>query len=150
MRAMVLDAPSRPLRDADLPRPEAGPGQFLIKVHACAVCRTDLHVVDGDLTDPGLPIIPGHEIVGTVVAVGAGVDPARIGERVGVPWLGWTCGDCGFCRAGRENLCDRARFTGYQIHGGYRGVRRRGCTLLFPDSRWAIPMSRPRPCSAPG
>jgi propanol-preferring alcohol dehydrogenase len=135
MRAMVLDAPSRTLRDADLPRPEAGPDQLLIKVHACAVCRTDLHVVDGDLTDPTLPIIPGHEIVGTVVGVGAGVDPARVGQRVGVPWLGWTCGVCGFCQAGRENLCDRARFTGYQIQGGYAefAVADARFCFLIPD-----------------
>ncbi len=132
MRAMVLDAPSRPLRDADLPRPEAGPDQLLIKVHACAVCRTDLHVVDGDLTDPALPIIPGHEIVGTVVGVGAGVDPARVGQRVGVPWLGWTCGVCGFCQAGRENLCDRARFTGYQIQGGYAEFAVADARFCFP------------------
>jgi propanol-preferring alcohol dehydrogenase len=135
MRAMVLDAPLRTLRDADLPRPEAGPDQLLIKVHACAVCRTDLHVVDGDLTDPTLPIIPGHEIVGTVVGVGAGVDPARVGQRVGVPWLGWTCGVCGFCQAGRENLCDRARFTGYQIQGGYAefAVADARFCFLIPD-----------------
>jgi propanol-preferring alcohol dehydrogenase len=91
----------------------------LIQVHACAVCRTDLHVVDADLTQPKLPLIPGHEIVGQVAALGAGVERFSVGDRVGVPWLGWTCGDCAFCRAGRENLCAQARFTGYQIDGGY-------------------------------
>jgi alcohol dehydrogenase, propanol-preferring len=92
---------------------------MLIRVHACAVCRTDLHVVDADLTQPKLPLIPGHEIVGQVAALGAGVERFSVGDRVGVPWLGWTCGECAFCRAGRENLCAQARFTGYQIDGGY-------------------------------
>lgn len=116
---MVLDAPRAPLRLASLPLPTPGPGQVLIRVHACAVCRTDLHVVDADLTQPKLPLIPGHEIVGTVAALGEGVERFAAGDRVGVPWLGWTCGECGFCRSGRENLCARARFTGYQIDGGY-------------------------------
>ena len=119
MRAMLLDAPGRPLRLADLPRPEPGPGQVLLSVRACGVCRTDLHVADGDLTNAKLPLILGHEIVGMVAAVGAGVERVREGDRVGVPWLGWTCGTCGYCRAGRENLCERARFTGYQLDGGY-------------------------------
>ena len=101
----------------ELPTP--GRGQVLIRVHACAVCRTDLHVVDGDLTEPKLPLVPGHEIVGTVATLGPGVDRFAVGDRVGVPWLGWTCGECGFCRSGRENLCAQARFTGYQIDGGY-------------------------------
>ena len=92
---------------------------MLLRVHACAVCRTDLHVVDGDLAQPKLPLVPGHEIVGVVAELGAGVDRFRIGDRVGVPWLGWTCGVCKFCRSGRENLCAQARFTGYQIDGGY-------------------------------
>jgi propanol-preferring alcohol dehydrogenase len=99
--------------------PEPGPGQVLVRVGACAVCRTDLHVVDGDLTHPKLPLIPGHEIIGRVQQVGAGVERFRAGDRVGIPWLGWTCGSCDYCRAGRENLCARARFTGYQIDGGY-------------------------------
>jgi propanol-preferring alcohol dehydrogenase len=116
---MVLDAPRTPLRRASFPVPSPGPGQVLIRVHACAVCRTDLHVVDADLTQPKLPLIPGHEIVGQVAALGAGVERFSVGDRVGVPWLGWTCGECAFCRAGRENLCAQARFTGYQIDGGY-------------------------------
>ncbi|MBM3598782.1 MAG: zinc-dependent alcohol dehydrogenase family protein [Alphaproteobacteria bacterium] len=119
MRAMTLDAPGKPLRLVDRPRPVPGREQILIKVHACGVCRTDLHVVDGELGDPKLPIVPGHEIVGTVLEAGREVDRFRPGDRVGVPWLGWTCGTCPHCRAGHENLCDRARFTGYQIDGGY-------------------------------
>jgi alcohol dehydrogenase, propanol-preferring len=119
MRGMVLDAPRTALRLASLPVPSPGAEQVLIRVHACAVCRTDLHVVDADLTEPELPLIPGHEIVGTIAAMGAGVERFAIGDRVGVPWLGWTCGECAFCRSGRENLCAQARFTGYQIDGGY-------------------------------
>jgi propanol-preferring alcohol dehydrogenase len=119
MRAMILDAVGKPLRLSATPVPTPGHGQVLLRVHACAVCRTDLHVVDGDLTQPKLPLIPGHEIVGSVTALGAGVDRFAVGDRVGVPWLGWTCGECKFCRSGRENLCVRARFTGYQIDGGY-------------------------------
>src|SRR5690349_20060758 len=119
MHAMVLTHPGLPLTSADLPRPTPGPDDILIRVHACGVCRTDLHVVDGDLTEPKLPIVPGHEIVGTVIETGARVDRFRPGDRVGVPWLGWTCGVCEFCRSGRENLCLRARFTGYTLDGGY-------------------------------
>ena len=119
MRAMRLDAAHQPLRLTEVAIPIPGPGQVLIRVHACAVCRTDLHVVDGELTQPKLPLIPGHEIVGVVAGCGAGVDRFRVGDRVGVPWLGFTCGVCGFCRSGRENLCGQARFTGYQIDGGY-------------------------------
>lgn len=119
MRAMLLDEPNRPLRLVERPVPQAGPGQVLIRVAACAVCRTDLHVVDGELPEPRLPLIPGHEIVGRVVALGDGVDRFAVGQRVGVPWLGWTCGACVYCRSGRENLCAGARFTGYQIDGGY-------------------------------
>jgi propanol-preferring alcohol dehydrogenase len=119
MKAMVLDAPGRPLRPADLPRPEPGRGEVLLRVRACAVCRTDLHVVDGELPHPALPLIPGHEIVATVVENGPGAGRFAAGARVGVPWLGWTCGTCGFCRAGAENLCESARFTGYTRHGGY-------------------------------
>jgi propanol-preferring alcohol dehydrogenase len=115
---MVLDAARTPLREADLPDPEPAAGQVLIDVHACAVCRTDLHVVDGELDRPKLPLVPGHQIVGTVASApeGGRFEP---GARVGVPWLGWTCGTCRYCRSGRENLCDRARFTGYDIDGGY-------------------------------
>ncbi len=119
MHAMVLAAPGRPLEAREVPRPEAGPGGLLIRVAACAVCRTDLHVVDGDLKQPKLPIIPGHEIVGRVEQVGEGVRGFAAGDRVGVPWLGWTCGECRYCRTGQENLCPNARFTGYQIDGGY-------------------------------
>jgi propanol-preferring alcohol dehydrogenase len=119
MRAMLLEQPRRPLRAAELPDPEPGPGQVLLRVAACGVCRTDLHVADGELTQPKLPLVLGHEIVGRVVASGPGASRFRPGERVGVPWLGWTCGACGYCRSGRENLCDRARFTGYQLDGGY-------------------------------
>jgi alcohol dehydrogenase, propanol-preferring len=119
MRVMLLDEPRQPLRLAAIAVPTPGRGQVLIRVHACAVCRTDLHVVDGELTQPKLPLVPGHEIVGSVAALGADVERFRIADRVGVPWLGWTCGICDFCRSGRENLCELARFTGYQIDGGY-------------------------------
>src|SRR5438132_6710422 len=119
MRAMLLEAAGRPLREATVPVPKPGPGQLLIQVRACGVCRTDLHVADGELPNPKLPLVLGHEIVGTVAEAGAGVDRFAPGDRVGVPWLGWTCGECRFCRTARENLCERARFTGYQIDGGY-------------------------------
>jgi alcohol dehydrogenase, propanol-preferring len=120
MRAMMLDAAHKPLRldeRMDLPRP--GRQEVLIRVGACGVCRTDLHIADGELTGPKLPLVPGHEIVGKVEAVGPGVETLGRGDRVGVPWLGWTCGVCAYCRGGRENLCPQARFTGYQIDGGY-------------------------------
>jgi propanol-preferring alcohol dehydrogenase len=113
---MVLDAPRSPLREAELPRPELEDGQVRLRVRACGVCRTDLHVCDGELPDPKLPLVPGHQIVGTVIEGGALFAP---GSRVGVPWLGWTCGECRYCRSGSENLCDRARFTGYHLDGGY-------------------------------
>jgi len=119
MHAQLLTQAGRPLTAADLPEPRPGPGQLLIAVKACAICRTDLHILDGELPDPKLPLVLGHEIVGTVVEKGADADRFGIGDRVGVPWLGWTCGICDYCRSGRENLCDRARFTGYQIDGGY-------------------------------
>jgi propanol-preferring alcohol dehydrogenase len=119
MKAMQLLAPRAALEPVALPVPEPGPGQMLIKVRACGVCRTDLHVVDGELAQGKLPIIPGHEIVGIVEQRGAGVERFAIGERVGVPWLGYTCGACGYCASGRENLCDGARFTGYHLDGGY-------------------------------
>jgi propanol-preferring alcohol dehydrogenase len=119
MRAMVLEAPGLPLRALDVPRPSADGGQVVIRVTACAVCRTDLHVVDGELPEPSLPLVPGHQIVGYVEELGDGVERQAAGQRVGVPWLGWACGECRFCRSGRENLCDRARFTGYQLNGGY-------------------------------
>jgi propanol-preferring alcohol dehydrogenase len=119
MRAMILDVPGEPLRVAEVPSPEPGEGQVLLRVHCCAVCRTDLHVVDGELPDPRLPLIPGHQIVGTVERIGHHTDGFTVGERVGVPWLGWTDGECRYCLSGRENLCENARFTGYQIDGGY-------------------------------
>ncbi len=132
MRAMVLDAPRRPLRPADVPRPEAAPGQVLLRVRACGICRTDLHAVDGDLPDPKLPLIPGHEIVGTVEEVGEGVDRGLLGRRMGVPWLGFTDGTCAHCRSGRENLCDAARFTGYTIDGGYAEHVAADARFTFP------------------
>jgi propanol-preferring alcohol dehydrogenase len=119
MTAMVLERPGQPLRRDNLSVPLPAPGQILIRVHACGICRTDLHVADAELPEPKLPLILGHEIVGVVVASGKGAERFREGDRIGVPWLGWTCGECFFCRAGRENLCDRPRFTGYQIDGGY-------------------------------
>ncbi|SES73959.1 alcohol dehydrogenase, propanol-preferring [Nitrosospira multiformis] len=119
MQAMVLDAPREKVRMRCIPRPRPGPDQLLIEIAACAVCRTDLHVVDGELPHPKLPIIPGHEIVGRVIACGADVRDFALGERIGIPWLGWTCGHCRYCLNGQENLCPNARFTGYQIDGGY-------------------------------
>jgi len=119
MRAMILEGVGQPLQYRRIARPRPGPGQVLVKVAACGVCRTDLHVVDGDLTQPRLPIIPGHEIVGRVEATGAGVHEFTRGDRVGIPWLGHTCGHCSYCRSQQENLCDAPLFTGYQIDGGY-------------------------------
>src|SRR5262245_30461557 len=110
MRAMVLESAGRPLRLADVPIARPGAGQVLVRIHACAVCRTDLHIIDGELPEPKLPLIPGHEIVGRVVERGEGVERFALGARVGIPWLGWTCGECKFCRSNRENLCPRARF----------------------------------------
>ena len=119
MRAMVLEEPRRPLRLTELPVPRPAAGQVLVEVRACAVCRTDLHVVDGELPEPKLPLVPGHEIVGVVAKCGPGATRYQVGDRVGIPWLGWTCGECAYCRTGRENLCERARFTGYTLDGGY-------------------------------
>src|SRR5216110_1707537 len=119
MRAMVLEKPRQRLMPLDVAKPKTDAGQLLVRVSACAVCRTDLHIVDGELPDPKLPLIPGHQIVGRVEAVGTGAEKFSIGERVGIPWLGWTDGDCVYCRSNRENLCDRAKFTGYTIDGGY-------------------------------
>ena len=130
---MLLDAPRHPLRSAIVPDPEPATDQLLIRVRACGICRTDLHVADGELPEPKLPLVLGHEIVGDVVSNGAGVDRFARGDRVGVPWLGWTCGECHYCRAGRENLCDRARFTGYQIDGGY-------AEYAVADARFCIPL----------
>src|SRR5947199_7789077 len=130
MRAMVLDKPKQPLQACDVPKPEPGRGQLLVRVRVCAVCRTDLHIVDGELPNPKLPLILGHQIVGRVEQLGESVkgqsnaSAARtsdfaIGDRVGIPWLGWTDGDCSYCRSNRENLCDEGKFTGYNIDGGY-------------------------------
>jgi len=134
MRAMVLqEKASGTLRGVDLPRPEPGPGQVLIRIAACGVCRTDLHVVDGDLPNPKIPIVPGHEIVGTVVGTGDGVSGHEIGRRVGVPWLGFSCGECRYCARGQENLCGEARYTGYQIDGGY-------AEYAVADHRYVFPL----------
>jgi len=119
MRAMVLNEPKRPLELRDVPKPKPGRGQLLVRVSTCAVCRTDLHVLDGELHDPKLPLILGHQIVGRVEEIGAETSNFAIGDRVGIPWLGWTDGNCSYCRSGRENLCDNARFTGYTVDGGY-------------------------------
>ena len=123
MRALLLDEPRQPLREAEVPRPEPGPGQVLLRVRACAVCRTDLHVADGELADPKLPLVLGHQIVGRT----------KDGRRLGVPWLGWTDGECRYCRRGLENLCDHARFTGYQLDGGY-------AEWVVADERYALPI----------
>jgi propanol-preferring alcohol dehydrogenase len=131
MHALVLDAPRTPLRATELPDPVAAAGQILLRVRACGVCRTDLHIVDGDLEHPKRPLVPGHQIVGEVVSGGDRFEP---GSRVGVPWLGWTCGECRFCLAGTENLCDRARFTGYDVDGGY-------AELAVADERFCFPIS---------
>jgi alcohol dehydrogenase, propanol-preferring len=136
MRAMVLRQPGGDLIPADVARPEPGPGQLLITVTACGVCRTDLHIVDGDLHDGKVPIIPGHEIVGRVLDIGEGVDGFARGDRVGIPWLGHTCGQCRYCLSGRENLCDAACFTGYHIDGGYAEfcvAEARHCFQLPPE-----------------
>ncbi|HTP57761.1 MAG TPA: zinc-dependent alcohol dehydrogenase family protein [Spirochaetia bacterium] len=119
MRAAVLDQAQTKLAVRDVDTPSAGSGQVLVRVSACGVCRTDLHIVDGELKEPKLPLVPGHQVVGTVVQAGAGVDGFSSGQRVGIPWLGWTCGTCAFCTSGRENLCARARFTGYHVDGGF-------------------------------
>jgi len=133
MRAMVLEAVRQPLVLRTVLDPSPGPGQVLLRVHACGLCRTDLHVVDGELPDPKLPIIPGHQIVGTVIGAGSGAARFKEGRRVGVPWLGWTCGQCEYCASGRENLCDRARYTGYQVDGGF-------AELAVADERFCFPI----------
>jgi propanol-preferring alcohol dehydrogenase len=129
---MILEKPGAPLRLLEKPDPIPGPGQVLVKILACGVCRTDLHVVDGDLTEPKLPIIPGHEIIGTISALGEGVDHFKLGERVGIPWLGRTCGCCFYCESGAENLCDEPGFTGYQIDGGFADVTVADARFCFP------------------
>jgi propanol-preferring alcohol dehydrogenase len=135
MRAMLLDRPGQPLRPAEIDPGAPGPGEVLVHVAACGVCRTDLHVCDGDLPLVRSPLVPGHEIVGRVEATGAGVAGFAPGERVGVPWLGWTCGRCGYCASGRENLCDEARFTGYHLDGGY-------AQYAVADQRYCFPLPR--------
>jgi propanol-preferring alcohol dehydrogenase len=133
MRAMVFEAKGQPLRLTDLPDRHPKAGEVLLEVSACAVCRTDLHVVDGDLTKPKLPLVPGHEIVGRVIETAPDVDQFQVGDRVGVPWLGWTCGTCDFCQNGLENLCESARFTGYDIDGGY-------AERTIADARYCFPI----------
>ena len=135
---MVLERQQQPLRLAELPEPEAAAGQVQIAVQACGVCRTDLHILDGDLDQPKLPLVMGHQIVGTVRAVGEGAERFAPGDRVGVPWLGWTCGECHYCLSGRENLCDFARFTGYDINGGYAEV-------AVADERYCFPIPEDYP-----
>ncbi|HYI69944.1 MAG TPA: zinc-dependent alcohol dehydrogenase family protein [Skermanella sp.] len=134
MKAMILKEPRTLLTLAEVPDPIPAPDQLLIRVHSCAVCRTDLHVIDGELPDPKLPLIPGHEIIGTVLAKGSAVDRFALGDRVGVPWLGWSCGVCPWCLSGRENLCDGARYTGYQIDGGY-------AEMTVADARFCFPIA---------
>jgi alcohol dehydrogenase, propanol-preferring len=138
MRAMVLSAPHTPLRLTDMPAPEPQAGQVLLRVHMCGVCRTDLHIVDGELDKPKLPLVLGHQVVGTVIAAGDGVEQPAAGDRVGVPWLGWTDGTCRYCRSGRENLCLQARFTGYDIDGGY-------AELAACDARFCFPIPQDYP-----
>ena len=132
MRAMVLDRQREPLRASEIESPALGAGQVLLRVHACGVCRTDLHIVDGELEEPKLPLVPGHQIVGTIEGLGEGAERFAPGDRVGVPWLGWTDGECRYCRSGRENLCVRARFTGYQIDGGYAEAAVADQRFCFP------------------
>ncbi|MES1162199.1 MAG: alcohol dehydrogenase catalytic domain-containing protein, partial [Rhizobacter sp.] len=133
MQAMVLTQPRTPLQWQELPDREPGDGEIRVAVAACGVCRTDLHVVDGDLPEPKLPVVPGHEIVGRIAAIGAGVRGLQIGQRVGVPWLGHTCGHCAFCLSTQENLCDRPLFTGYTRDGGF-------ATAVIADARFTFPL----------
>ncbi len=133
MRAMILKKPGAPLEWTELADPAPGPGEIRVQVLACGVCRTDLHVVDGELPDGKLPLVPGHEIVGRIDATGAGVDASHLGQRVGIPWLGYTCGACPYCLQGRENLCDRPLFTGYTRDGGF-------ATAAVADARYAFPL----------
>lgn len=133
MKAIVFTGAGTPLAAREIAQPQPDADQVLIRVGACAVCRTDLHIVDGELTDPKLPLVLGHQIVGVVAGQGAAVERFAVGDRVGVPWLGWTCGVCSFCRSGRENLCDRARFTGYQIDGGF-------AEFAVADHRFCFPI----------
>jgi propanol-preferring alcohol dehydrogenase len=148
MRAMVLEAARRPLEQREVPAPEPDPGQVLLRVHACAVCRTDLHIADGELTKPKLPLILGHQIVGTVEQTGEQAERFAAGDRVGVPWLGWTDGTCRYCRSGRENLCDRGRFTGYDLDGGFAEYVVADERFCFPiPSGYADPEAAPLLCA---
>jgi alcohol dehydrogenase, propanol-preferring len=144
MRAMQLQHPHEPLQEREYASRPLAEGEVRIAVAACAVCRTDLHIVDGELPDPKLPIVPGHEIIGRIAELGPGLERFRIGERVGVPWLGWTCGTCDFCRRGEENLCSSAKFTGYHIDGGY-------ATETIADARFVfrVPDNYSDECAAP-
>jgi alcohol dehydrogenase, propanol-preferring len=145
---MLLESPRQPLRQADLPVPKPEAGQLLIRVRACAVCRTDLHVVDGELTRPKLPLVPGHEIVGTVAEMGPKTGRFKIGDRVGIPWLGWSCGECSYCRSEQENLCDSARFTGYTLDGGYAEYTVADQRFCFPiPSRYTDVEAAPLLCA---
>jgi propanol-preferring alcohol dehydrogenase len=132
MEAMIFTGAGRALEHVELPDPVASPGQVRLEVHACGICRTDLHIVDGELDSPKLPLVLGHQIVGTIVETGTGVDRFAPGQRVGVPWLGWTCGECRYCRRSRENLCDQARFTGYTIDGGFAEQTVADARFCFP------------------
>jgi alcohol dehydrogenase, propanol-preferring len=132
MRAMILETPGTALRESEVVTPSPDAGQVLVRVMACAVCRTDLHVVDGELPNPKLPLIPGHEIVGEIVKCGPQVEHLGVGTRVGIPWLGWTCGNCRYCKTNQENLCDKARFTGYTIDGGYAEFTVADAAFCFP------------------
>src|SRR5437588_10038209 len=133
MRAMILEKPRQVLRSREAPKPKPGVGQLLVRVATCAVCRTDLHVVDAELPDPKLPLIPGHEIVGRVIAAGGNTSRFAVGDRVGIPWLGRTCGTCVYCTTGMENLCDHPQFTGYTRDGGYS-------ELTTADERFCVPI----------
>ncbi len=138
MKAMVLKKQGERLIESELPDPVPAPGHLLIKIHTCGVCRTDLHVVDGDLTEPNLPLIPGHQIVGTVADAAQGSGRYNAGDRVGIPWLGGSCGNCRFCKSDRENLCDKAKYTGYQINGGF-------AELCVADERFCFPIPKEYP-----
>jgi propanol-preferring alcohol dehydrogenase len=133
MRAMLLERPGEPLAEGRLPDPDPSAGQVAVAVRACGVCRTDLHLVDGELPDPALPLVPGHQVVGTIEALGNGAERFTLGERIGVPWLGWTCGECRYCVSGRENLCERAVFTGYTADGGY-------AERVVAEERYCVPL----------
>jgi len=142
MRAMVLERLGEPLRWTETPDPQPSAAQVRIRVLVCGVCRTDVHIVDGELLDPTLPLVPGHQIVGVVEAVGERVEGVAIGDRVGVPWLGWACGECGYCTTGRQNLCERALFTGYQLDGGY-------AETVIADARACLELPAPSPTCRP-